>query len=555
MFIRMKSYLKLSLIVFLLAGIKAQAQNKAPKLVVGVMVDQMRYDYLFRYYNQYGNDGFKKLLSQGFLAKNAHYNYVPTATGPGHASVYTGTTPANHGIIGNSWYVRAKKRSINCVEDSTVRTVGSTSLEGSNSPHQLLATTIGDQLRLASNWRSKVVSVSIKNRGAILPAGRAGNVAYWYEYKTGNFITSNYYVDKLPSWVKKFNDQKLSDKFLAQDWKPLKPLNQYRESASDDTPYERVLTGKKKPTFPYEFSKLSKIYAKRGRQYRLISGSPYGNTLVRSMGMEAIDNEKLGQGQETDMLALSFSSTDIAGHAYGPHSIEIEDIYLRLDLEIAQLIKHLDKKVGKGNYVMFLTADHAVLNVPQYLKDNKIPGNYAPLWAYFSKLKEYMTKKYGAGKWILSPGYQTFLNRKLIAERNMNLEKIQADVARFMLQFDGIYKTYTAADLHRSNYTQGIAAIMQKGYNQKRSGDVFIALNPSWLPVGRITKRSIRGTSHGSPYTYDTHVPVIFYGANVKKGITVRKVNITDIAPTLAMMLNLQLPSAATGQPIQELFD
>lgn len=553
----MKTYIKLLLSVVLFTGLKVQtqAQNKTPKLVVGIMVDQMRYDYLFRYYHQFGNNGFRKLLSKGFLAKNAHYNYVPTATGPGHASVYTGTTPANHGVIGNSWYVREKQRAINCVEDSTVKTVGSDSRQGANSPTNLLATTIGDQLRLASNWRSKVISISIKNRGAILPCGRAGNAAYWYDHKNGHFITSTYYIDQLPGWVTKFNQKKYSDKYLTQKWKPLKPINQYRESASDDTPYEVILRGKKKPTFPYDYSKLSKVYAKRGAQYRLISSSPYGNTLVKQMGIEAINNEKLGQGEETDMLALSFSSTDIAGHAYGPHSIEMEDIYLRLDREIAELISHLDKRVGTGNYVMFLTADHAVVNVPKYLQDNKIPGNYAPLGIYFSKLREYMAKKYGSGKWILSANYQMFLNRKLIAKRNMNLEKVQRDVARFLLQFEGIYKTYTATDLHRNNYSQGLAAILQKGYNQKRSGDVFLILNPSWLPVGRITPRTVRGTSHGSPYNYDTHVPIIFYGSNVKKGTTVRRINITDIAPTLAMMLHLQLPSATTGQPIQELFD
>lgn len=553
----MKINLKLLLLVVLFAGlhVRTQAQNKTPKLVVGIMVDQMRYDYLFRYYNQFGNDGFKKLMSKGFLAKNAHYNYTPTYTGPGHASVYTGTTPANHGIIGNSWYFRSKDRTVNCVEDSTVKTIGSKSQQGANSPNNLLATTIGDQLRMASNWRSKVVSVSLKNRGAILPGGQTANAAYWYDYAEGKFITSSYYMKSLPKWVDKFNSQKLSDKFLTQTWNTLKPISQYRESTSDNTPYEQVLRGKKAPVFPYNFAELSKEYKKKKAQYRLIMASPFGNTLVQKMAIEALNNEKLGQGKETDMLAVSFSSTDIAGHAFGPHSIEIEDIYLRLDREIAGLIAQLDKKVGAGNYVMFLTADHAVVNVPQYLQDNRIAAGYAPLRIYFSKLREYLTKKYGVGKWILNASDQVFLNRKLLKERNISLEKVQRDVARFLLQFDGIYKTYTATDMHRSNYTHGIAGTLQKGYNQKRSGDVFFVLNPAWLPVGRINDRTKKGTSHGSAYNYDTHVPVIFYGAGIKQGTSVRRMNITDIAPTLAMILNLQLPNAATGVPIKELFD
>lgn len=554
----MKVFKKLSLLAFLLASItttQVKAQNTRPKLVVGIMVDQMRYDYLFRYYDQYGKNGFKKLMNKGFLAKNAHYNYTPTYTGPGHASVYTGTTPANHGIIGNNWYVRAKDRTINCVEDSTVKTIGSNTRRGANSPINLLATTFGDQLRMASNWRSKVISVSIKNRGAILPGGQTANAAYWYDYSTGDFITSSYYMNKLPQWVSKFNQQKLSDKFLTQTWNTLKPIKQYQESAADNTPYEQVLRGKKTATFPYDLAKLKKTYSKKKAQYRLVMVSPFGNSLVQKMAIEAINNEKLGQGKETDLLTISFSSTDVAGHAFGPHSIEIQDMYLRLDREIAELIAHLDKKVGAGNYVMFLTADHAVVNVPQYLQDNRIKGGYAPLRIYFSKLREYMTKKYGAGKWILHGGDQVFLNRKLIKKRNINLEKVQRDVARFLLQFEGIYKTYTATDLHRNNYTHGIVRKLQKGYNQKRSGDVFFVLNPAWLPVGRINKRAKQGTSHGSGYNYDTHVPIMFYGAGVKKGTSVRRISITDIAPTLSMMLHLQLPNAATGQPIQELFD
>jgi len=523
------------------------AQNKAekPKLIVGIIVDQMRQEYLYRFADRYTEGGFKRLMNDGFMMKNGHYNYIPTYTGPGHASVYTGTTPATHGIISNSWYVRSLNGSLYCAEDSTVTAVGGTEANGKISPRNLLTTTITDELRYSSNKRSKVVGIAIKDRGASLPAGHLGD-AYWFDSNNGDFMTSTYYHESLPSWVQNFNEKKVAEKYLNQTWNTLYPIETYKQSIDDNNEFEAPFSGKDTPTFPYDLPALKETNGGLG----LIASTPFGNSMTLDFAIAAIEGENLGNRGETDFLALSFSSPDYIGHRFGPASKEVEDNYLRLDLEFERLLNYLDEKIGEGEYLVFFTADHAVADVATHMISERIPAGNLNNSYINAQLKGYTQITYGEGDWIENlSNEQIFLNHDLIKEKGINLRDMQEDIANFLLKFRGIKEVYTAYAMKNSEFTQGRAARLQMGYNHKASGDILIVLEPGWLTGGA------RGTSHGTGYSYDTNVPMIFYGWNVPAGESSRYATITDITPTLSMMLKIKLPNGSTGQPITEITD
>jgi predicted AlkP superfamily pyrophosphatase or phosphodiesterase len=519
-----------------------QKENTKPKLIVGIVIDQMRYDYLAKYYNKFSENGFKKLLTQGFNCKNTNYNYAPTYTGPGHASIYTGTTPSFHGIIGNDWFVRDTGRVIYVTDDPTVQTVGSASTKaGKMSPHNMLASTIGDELRLYSNLKSKVISVSLKDRAAILPGGHLSNGSYWFDSGSGNFITSTFYKKELPQWVTDFNAQHLSDKYLSQPWNTLLPIEQYTESAEDDNHYEGLYKGETKPVFPHN---LPAMFSKT--DYEVLLSTPFGNTIVKDIALAALKSENLGKGDNTDFLAISFSSTDYIGHMMGPQSIELEDTYLRLDRDLAEIITYLEKIYGKDNFLLFLTADHAVAYVPQELMDLKMNAGYFSYKSFSDSLKGYLYKMYSDSSLIscIING-QIYLNRTMIKRRNIILKNIQDDIVSFSLTFKGVANAYTSYQLNGETLRNKSAELMQNGFYLKRSGDIALLLEPAWLD-----DYSHTGTSHGTTYSYDTHVPLLWYGWNIKPGNTSKPVDITDIAVTIASLLNIMPPNACIGNPI-----
>ena len=545
-------------LIFILAVVASsvvQAQVKKadqqPKLVVGIMVDQMRHEFLFRFQSKYGNGGFKRLMDEGFMLKNGHYNYTPTVTGPGHASVYTGTTPAIHGIIGNEWYDKELKKTVNCVEDPAYRVVGAAGGNGDVSPSRMLTTTVTDELKLFTQKRAKVIGISIKDRGAVLPGGHMADGAYWYDSKSGEFITSTYYMTKLPDWVVKFNQQDLADKYLSRQWNTIMPISQYVESGSDDNNYESRIGGKTSPVFPYDLKTLRKP-----NDYGLLASTPFGNDYLTDMVKAALDGEKLGSDDITDFLAISYSSTDALGHAMGPNSIEIEDMYLRLDRNIEDLLKTLDAKVGAGNYTVFLTADHAVADVAQYMKDSKIPaGNFSGS-DLAGNLNAHL-QQYFPGKKIIETisGGQVFFDQDAF-QNDPKASGVELLIAteltmNFLMKQEGVAYAFSENLLRQSQYDEGgIKGMVVRGYHPKRCGDVQIVLEPGWYPSD-----GIQGTTHGSPWTYDTHVPMLFYGHGIKKGFSVRYHSITDIAPTISALLNIKYPSGATGQPIAEIFE
>lgn len=522
-----------------------------PKLVVGIIVDQMRQEYLYRFEPKLGDGGFKRLVGEGFMLRNAHYNYMPTITGPGHASVYTGSTPAIHGIVGNDWYDKGLKKNVNCVNDPKQKVVGVAEGNGTVSPWRLLSTTITDELELATQKRAKVIGVSIKDRAAVLPAGHMPDGAYWYDGKSGRFITSSYYKTALPDWVEKFNQQNLADEYLSREWNTLLPINQYVESGPDDTPYESKIGGKDHPVFPYDLKTL-----KKPNDRGLLTSTPFGNDYLTDMAKAAIAGENLGADEITDFLTISYSSTDAVGHAMGPNAVEIQDVYMRLDKNIEDLLKTLDARVGAGNYTVFLTADHAVSDVAQYSKDNGVPAGYFDGGDIKTSLNTHL-EKYFPGKQIvetISNG-QVFFDQAVFQNdpKASGVELLIATqlTVNFLLAQEGVANVYPESLMRQGDYGEGgIKGMAIRGFHPKRSGDVLVVLEPGWYSSGRV-----QGTTHGSPYKYDTHVPVIFYGNGIKKGSSVRYHTITDVAPTMSVLLNIKFPSGCTGQPVEELFE
>jgi len=553
----MKNIFSVSILLCLLlsrCGVQETIENRGysdptfdlnpPKLMVGITVDQMRYDYLTKYWKDYSDEGFKKLMREGYSCKNHHFSYAPTYTGPGHASIYTGTTPAYHGIIGNSWYDRYEKSGKYCTGDSTVFGVGNTTLAGQMSPKNMLSSTITDELKLHFNGRSKTIGVSIKDRGAILPAGHLADAAYWFVGgDEGNFISSTYYMNELPAWVKSFNASGYKDSLMASGWNMLKPEKDYDESIIDNNQYEAPFTGKLQPAFPYNFSQL----ADSNGGYDLIKGSPLGNSIVTEMAINCIKNEALGQDEFTDFLAVSFSSTDYVGHRFAPAARETQDCYLRLDLEIARLLSELNATVGEGNYTIFLTSDHGAVHNPNYLKKLGMPAGYFKLDEVNSRVDSALKNAFNLEGLIESySNDQLFFNDSLITVHKLNKTRLEEIASHAALGYEGVYTALTRTQLVNTEFSSGVNHVLQNGFSTKFSGDVLIVPRPGWMSY------PTTGTSHGSPFTYDTHVPLLFYGSGISPGFTDKRTHIKDIASTVASLLGVQMPNANTGDPILE---
>ncbi len=518
-------------------------QVDRPKLVVGIVVDQMRYDYLTRFYNHYGNDGFKRLLNEGFNVENGHFNYIPTYTAVGHASVYTGTTPDTHGIIGNNWFDKFKRQSIYCVDDDRYKTIGAEH-GGKKSPYRLVTTTITDQLRLSQQMKGKTISMSIKDRSAVLPGGHTANAAYWFQGKDdGKFISSTYYMKELPDWVKKFNNSKVAKTYLKQKWTTLKNIKSYTESIEDNNNFEEPFKGMDKAVFPYDLSKL----AKKNGSYDMIKNTPFGNSILVDFAKAAIKAEKLGQTGYTDFLAISFSSPDYIGHRFGVDSKEVQDNYLRLDADIAQLLEYLDKEVGKDEYTLFLTADHAAVPVPSYLQSQKIPAQYLDKKAFRKFLDDKLKSRYHAEGIIENiSNFQVFLNPDVLNQNKLDKQTVSEYLVEEIINYKAIFKAVTAKTMQNTEFTSGILAHLQQGYNQKISGDILIVPNPATISYSK------KGSTHGSGFNYDTHVPIMFYGKGIKKGSSKNYTRIIDITPTIANLLQIAFPNGSKGQVVEE---
>lgn len=517
--------------------------QQRPKLVVGIVVDQMRYDYLIKFYNKYSDGGFRRLMANGYHLENVHFNYIPTYTAVGHASIYTGTSPVNHGIVGNYWYDKSEHKSVYCVDDAAFNTVGAET-GGKKSPHRMLTTNIADALKLAQNMKNKTIAISIKDRGAIIPGGHTADAAYWFEGNhIGKFISSTFYLNELPPWVNDYNNSGQANEYLNKIWDTYYKINTYTESLPDQNDYEGPFKGKLNPTFPYNLNELRKD----NNNYDLLKAVPFGNSIITEFSQAAILGEQLGKSDYTDFLAISYSSPDYIGHQFGPSSKEIEDTYIRLDLEIEQLLAFLDKEVGATNYTLFLSADHAVAEVPAYLNSLKIPGGYFDADAFEKYVNDITFSYFNTTELVENiSNDQIFLSKEILNKLKLNRTVVSKIIADEIINFKSVYKSVSASTLQTTSFDSGILHTLQNGYNQKISGDVL------YIPKPATIKYSKTGSTHGSGYIYDTHVPLIFYGNGIKKGASDTYYTITDIAPTLASFLNITNPNGCTGRTIIE---
>lgn len=521
----------------------AQQSNAAaierPKLVVGIVVDQMRWDYLYRYQKRYTDGGFKRLLGEGFSCENTMIPYVPSVTAIGHTCIYTGSVPSIHGIAGNNFVKDGKK--VYCTDDDSVKPVGTTSVAALMSPRNLWVSTIGDEMKIASNGRAKVVGVALKDRASILPAGHNPDGAFWFDDQTGCFITSSYYMDRLPKWVEAFNGKRLPEQYLSQKWNTLYPKNTYTESTTDENEYENGIREGVKATLPLNLPELYKKYG-----YGIIRNTPFGNSLTLDMAKAAIDGEQLGADDETDLLAVSCSSTDYIGHQVGTHAIETEDTYLRLDKAIADFLAYLDSKVGKGNYLVFLSADHGAMNNAAFLQDRRIPAGSWDASATAKKLNHVLAKEYPEVGDIVKTvmNYQVFFNRDVIKSKQLDFDNIKQTVINQLKEDTSVLYACDMAKASTESIPEEVKFRIINGYNRERSGDVVIILKPNFYAHG------MKGTDHGAWNSYDTHIPLVFMGWGIKHGATTKQTFMTDIAPTIAAMLHVQAPNGCVGKAI-----
>ncbi len=537
---------RISIVFFVLLFFQnSNGQNNTkidrPKLVVGIAVDQMRWDYLYRYYDRYGNGGFRRMLSEGFTCNNTFISHLPSYTAVGHATIFTGSVPAIHGITGNDWIDQVTGRSWYCVEDTTVQTVGSNSKNGQMSPKNLLVTTVTDELRLATNFHSKVVGVSLKDRASILPAGHAATGAFWFDDEVGRFITSTYYMEKLPRWVDDFNKEDNAAKLVSKGWNTLYPIKTYNQSTADNVPWEGTAKGEKEPVFPHNTAESYKL--DKGE----VRSTPFGNTLTLEFAKAAVAGYDLGAGGNTDFLTINLASTDYVGHRYGPNSIEVEDTYLRLDKDLASFFSYLDNRLGKGNYTVFLTADHGAAHAINFMKEHGLPADFLSTTEIVNSLKEFLKQEFGDETLVRNDNnYHLSVNKQKIKDLKLDYEKVKRETVKFLQTLPGIEFAADIENLGNSSIPEPIKMMIANGYNPKRAGELIIIQNSGWFGSNG------KGTTHGAWNPYDTHIPLIFMGWGIPHGKSSATYHMTDIAPTISALLHIQMGSGNVGRVITE---
>lgn len=538
----MKKIILIILSLFLVISLNAQ-NSKKPKLVVGIVVDQMRYDYLEKYYDDFGENGFKKLLNNGTNFTNCNINYIPTVTAAGHASIYTGTVPYFHGIVANDWKNRETKNNINaCDAISPTNKMFVEGIDKSHSPEQLLSSTIGDQIKLNNFGKSKVISISIKDRGAMMPAGKGANAAYWYDDNTGKFISSFYYMEKLPNWVTDFNNSGLVESYLEKEWNLYKDASAYSDLPKDNSPYETDVFDEGKTSFPHNLKNVADE-----KKYSKMIHTPWGNQILVDLAKEVLENENLGKGEFLDHLAISFSTPDKIGHDYGPQSYEVKDNYLRLDAQIAELLKMFDAQVGDGNFLLFLTADHGGMENTQHLIDMNHDAGVLENMNFYDDLLSFLEKTFGTNK-ILNTRFSRnlYLDYNVIDSLNLEGEDVEEIIKNYLLNdVPAITEAYTRTEMLEMTASRNTNNYILNGFNKSRSGDILYSLKSFYLNWEKKF-----GTQHGSRHKYDSHIPLVFYGSSVPATTRNELVYIEDIAATVCNIIGVTQPTDCIGIPL-----
>jgi predicted AlkP superfamily pyrophosphatase or phosphodiesterase len=534
-----------TIVLALLCGIgslPATAQPlPRPKLVVGIVVDQMRWDYLYRYYDRYSGGGFKRLLNEGFSCENTYINHLPAFTAVGHTTIFSGSVPSIDGIAGNDWIDQTTGKDVYCTEDSTVQAVGGTGAAGKMSPRNLLATTITDELMLATNFRSRVVGVSLKDRASILPAGHTPTGAFWFDDVKGVFSTSTWYMTQLPEWVEKFNARKDPEELAAAGWNTMYPIQTYLQSTTDSTDWEGLFKDEKAPVFPHNILKAYK------EDHDNIRASPFGNTLTIDFAKAAVEGYALGQRDVTDFLTINCASTDYVGHKYGPNSIEVEDTYLRFDKDLESFFTFLDAKVGKGNYTVFLTADHGASHAVNFMKAHQLPAGFSALRKIVQGLNDTLNAVTGTKDLVISStNYYVNFNFARIRAAGLSLDSLKKAAMAYLSYQKGIQYVVDMANVAAANLPKVIQEMVINGYNRKRSGSILMIPDPGWFDGFD------KGTTHGVWNPQDTHIPLLFMGWGIKHGVSYRTVHMTDITPTMSALLHIQVPDGNIGEAIPE---
>ena len=518
-----------------------------PRLIIGIVVEQLRYDQMEKYRDRFDENGIRRIVNEGTYFKNASYDYMLTQSAPGHATISTGTDPAIHGITSDSWYVPLRNELLYCTQDNEVDPVGGSYESGLHSPVNLLSSTFADELYLASKGKSRIFSVGIKESSAILSAGHSADGVYWYDNTTGTWMSSTWYMDSLKTWVKDFNALMLSEGYLSNPWTMLRDAENYKDCLPDTNTFEIGFDGKN--YFPYDLKKLStKGLLNTKREFSILRETPFADSFTTDFAIRLIKEEKLGKDDQPDFLSVCYSSSDNIGHRFGPSSVEAADAIFRLDREIARLLTFLTDSIGKRNILVYFTSAHGVSEIPEVLENNRIPSGYFRQTQAIQLLKSYLNAVYGQGDWV--KGYserQIFLNRTLIEDANIPLEEVERKVSRFMVQFTGIASAYPFSAFEANDFSNGHLRRIVNSFTPQRSGDVIITLNPGWV------EKTDYVTDHNSPYEYDSHVPLLWYGWTVNRATVTRKVNMNDIAVTLSSLSRIPYPNASTGEPLLEL--
>lgn len=541
-FLLLYSFLKLS-------GQGAYLPPDKPGLIIGIVVEQLRFDQIERFRDKLSDNGIKKMINEGTFYRNASFDYMLTQSAPGFSTISTGTEPSYHGITSDSWYLPLKNEYIYCTRDISVNPVGGSYESGLHSPVNLNASTFADELKTASGEKSKVYSIGIKEQSAIFSAGHAADGAFWYDNTSGTWMSSTYYLDSLPPWVNDFNAMKYSEVYLNTTWNILKQATDYSACLPDSNKFETGFNGVS--YFPYDINKLSKPGARNSsRNFAFLRETPFADAFTTDFAMRLIEKERLGKDDITDFLAICYSSTDYIGHRFGPSSVETADAILRLDKDIEKLLTYLNDSLGKKNILIYFTAAHGVCEIPSVMKNTRIPAGYFIQNQALQLLRSYLNAVYGEGDWVKGfSDRQIFLNRLLIEDARIPLEDIQKKTARFLTQFTGVSSAYPYYAFEANDFGNGHLRRIVNNFSPQRSGDVIVTFLPGW-----VEKEGDLLTNHNSPYEYDSHVPLIWYGWTVNRSTVMRKVNMTDIAATLSSLCRIPYPNACTGEPMPELF-